>query len=308
MIEPRVVVFAYRDVGHGCLGALLARRVNVVAIFTHADEAEENIWFESVAALAQAHAIAVHTPDDVNTPEWIARIRELAPDLILSFYYRRLIAPEILQLARLGAFNMHGSLLPKYRGRAPTNWAILRGERETGATLHLMVKRPDAGDIVDQEAVPIGPEDTIRDVSLRVVSAARRVLERSLENLLAGRAPRRPQDETQATYFSARTPEDGRIDWRCGAIEIFNLIRAITHPFPGAFTEHAGQQFIIWWARPVAVRGIWRPGEVIRLLPLRIATGNGCLDVVEWQTRSDMHTEPGISRRLQAGVVLGEAP
>ncbi|MFL6651978.1 MAG: formyltransferase, partial [Sulfurifustaceae bacterium] len=235
MNEPRVVVFAYHDVGYECLELLFARGVDVVAVFTHEDNPNERIWFKSVAALARAHRVPVFTPERVNTPEWVARLRALGPELILSFYYRNMIAPEILDLARLGAFNMHGSLLPKYRGRVPINWAVLHGATETGATLHVMVKRADAGDIVDQERVPIGPEEAAREVFAHVTAAARRVLARQLDNLLAGRAPRRPQDETQATYFGGRKPDDGRIDWNRDARAVFNLIRAVTHPYPGAF-------------------------------------------------------------------------
>lgn len=298
-----MVAFAYRDVGYECLQALLARKVNVVAVFTHADDASERTWFPSVAELARAHGIPVHAPEDVNTPEWIAHVRALAPDLILAFYYRRLIDPQILQLPPLGAFNVHGSLLPKYRGRAPTNWAILHGERETGATLHAMVRRPDAGDIVCQQAVPIGPDESIREVSARVSAAARQVLERSLDDLLRGNPPRRAQDEAQASYFGARTPEDGRIDWRRSAPEIFNLIRAVTHPYPGAFTEHQGRRLVIWWARPVA--GVGMPGEVLSVRPLRIATGQGCLQVIEWQGDGDAQAQRCGDHGLRASVVLG---
>ena len=304
MADPNVVVFAYRDVGYECLQTLLARGVRVVAVFTHANDANENIWFPSVAALARSRRVPVYTPQNINTPEEIVRVRAFAPHLIFSFYYRQLIAPEILQLARVGAFNLHGSLLPMYRGRAPINWAILHGERETGATLHAMVNRPDAGDIVDQQAVPIGPEDTVREVSARVTAAARLVLERQLDNLLAGRAPRRPQDETRASYFGGRRPEDGRIDWRRSAVDIFNLIRAVTHPFPGAFTEHDGRRFTIWWARPVPSESLWRPGEVVTVLPLRIATGAGCLEVIEWQRSDDAEPVRGVGHGLRAGAVL----
>lgn len=304
MPSPRVLVFAYHDVGHACLSALRARGVRVMAVLTHADDPNERVWFKSVAALAHAHGVPVYTPANVNTPEWIERIRALSPDLIFSFYYRHMIAEEILNLARLGAYNVHGSLLPKYRGRAPINWAIVHGETETGATLHVMVKRPDAGDIVDQERVPIGPEETAREVFAQVAVAARRVLERSLDNLLVGRAPRRSQDESQATYFGERKPEDGRIDWRKDARAIFNLIRAVTHPYPGAFTEFQGKQFFIWWAKPEAGAAA-RPGEVLSSAPLRIATGNGCIEVIQWQWRGEAQPSCSDNHGLHVGLAFG---
>ena len=303
--EPGVVVFGYHDVGVECLDALISRGSRVIAVFTHRDNPEEKIWFRSVTQLARQHGIPVHTPDSVNTPEWIARLREMQPDIIFSFYYRNLICQEILDIPRLGAFNLHGSLLPKYRGRVPINWAVLNGETETGATLHWMVERPDAGDIVDQEAVPIGPRDTAQDVFINVTATARQVLERSLAAIKQGRAPRRPQDESQASYFGGRKPDDGRIDWRADARQLFNLIRAVTHPYPGAFTDVEGRRFFVWWAEP-RPDGAGRPGQVVSVAPLRVAAGKGSLEIVKWQWRGGPEQEGG-AHGLRPGQVLGEA-
>jgi methionyl-tRNA formyltransferase len=302
MSEPRVLVFAYHDVGHECFAALLERRVQVVGVFTHTDDPEERIWFKSVAQLARTQTVPVYTPGNVNAPEWIERIRALRPDLIFSFYYRHLISQRILDLARLGSYNMHGSLLPKYRGRAPVNWAVLNGETETGATLHVMTKRADAGDIVDQERVSIGSEDTAQDVFNKVTAAARRVLERQIDNLLHGTAPRLAQDETAATYFGGRRPEDGRIDWRQEARAVCNLIRAVTHPYPGAFTEIDGRRFYIWKARPASASG--RPGEIIRTMPLTVAAGGGSAEVAEWQWHGDPAPHHDDTHALRANLVF----
>ncbi len=230
--------------GYECLDALIQNDEYVLAVITHKDNPDEEIWFRSVAGLAEKYGIPVHSPESVNTPDWIDRIRSWGPDLIFSFYFRSMIREEILQIPRLGAFNMHGSLLPKYRGRVPINWAVLQGEKETGVTLHHMVKRADAGDIVDQERVPIGPEDTARDVFGKCVKAARLVLERQLDSLTAGTAPRRSQDESQATTFGGRKPEDGRIDWTQSADQIYNLVRAVTNPYPGAFTVRGWKETV----------------------------------------------------------------
>src|SRR5688572_1823878 len=159
-MAPRIVFFGYSEVGCDCLTFLLERGANVVALITHQDSPTETIWFRTPAAAARARGVPVFTPEDVNTPEWIERIAALGPDLILSAYYRHMISMKIITLARLGAFNLHGSLLPKYRGRAPINWAVLHGESRLGMTLHRMVKRADAGAIVDQESVELGPRDT----------------------------------------------------------------------------------------------------------------------------------------------------
>lgn len=156
----RAVVFAYHNVGVRCLKVLLAHGVDVPLIFTHEDSPTEQIWFDSVAETAADYGISVITPDDPNTLEMLQYIRELKPDFLFSFYYRKMLSPDLLAIAPRGALNMHGSLLPKYRGRVPVNWAIIHGETETGATLHYMVAKPDAGDIVSQTAAPILPDDT----------------------------------------------------------------------------------------------------------------------------------------------------
>lgn len=304
MTKPRALVFAYHDVGYECLEVLLARGVDVVAVFTHVDDPHECIWFRSVASLAKKYDVPIHAPTDVNTPEWIERIRNLQPDLIFSFYYRNLISTEILVHASLGAFNMHGSLLPKYRGRAPVNWAVLKGETETGATLHVMTKRADAGDIVDQESVPIGAEEAAQEVFNKVTAASRTVLERQLESLLRGNAPRRPQDERMATYFGGRRPEDGRIDWASDVRAIFNLVRAVTHPYPGAFTDIDGRRFYIWQGRSVPSRGE-KVGSVIRTSPLTIAAKDGNLEVTEWQWHGDASPRRDDSHGLRIGTMCG---
>lgn len=305
MTEPGIVVFGYHDVGHECLDTLIRHGGRVLAVFTHCDTPGEEIWFKSVAELARRHHIPVHTPENINTPEWITRLREMQPEIIFSFYYRNMICQEILDIPRLGAFNMHGSLLPKYRGRVPINWAVLNGETQSGATLHYMVKRPDAGDIVDQETVLIGPRDTAQDVFIRVTRAARSVLERNLTAIKQGCAPRRPQDESQASYFGGRKPEDGRVDWRADAQQIFNLVRAVTHPYPGAFTEIDGRRFFIWWAEPRA-EGQGRPGQVVSVDPLRVAAGQGCLEITKWQWRGETEQQ-GNAHGLRLNQILGES-
>jgi methionyl-tRNA formyltransferase len=234
------VVFAYHNVGVRCLSVLLAHGVDVRLVVTHADSPSETIWFDSVEQLARLHDLAVAKPAEPNAPAFVERVAALRPDFVFSFYYRHMLGPALLGLAGRGALNMHGSLLPKYRGRVPVNWAILQGERETGATLHYMVEKPDAGAIVAQQAVPILPEDTAFEVFNKVTVAAELALDRALPDLLAGCAPRVPQDLSRGSYFGGRRPEDGRIDWTRSAREIHDLVRAVAPPYPGAFTEVAG--------------------------------------------------------------------
>jgi methionyl-tRNA formyltransferase len=239
------VVFAYHNVGARCLRVLIEHGVEVKLVLTHEDDPNETIWFESVAKIAAQHDIPFITPDDANTPEMIERIRALAPDFFFSFYYRRMLSPALLAIPPRGAFNMHGSLLPKFRGRAPVNWAVIKGATETGATLHEMVEKPDAGRLVDQEAVPIGPDDIAFDVFGRVTDAAEIVLRRCLPGLLDGSAVLKTQDLKQGSYFGGRKPEDGRIDWSQSAKTIHDLVRGVAPPYPGAFTNVAGAEIRI---------------------------------------------------------------
>ncbi|HUL18300.1 MAG TPA: formyltransferase [Steroidobacteraceae bacterium] len=245
MSKARAVVFAYHDVGVRCLKTLLSGDIEVPLVVTVADDPHETQWYASVAATAADYGLEVIAPADADSPELERTVRALAPDFIFSFYYRAMLGPPLLGAARRGALNMHGSLLPKYRGRAPVNWAILRGERTTGATLHYMVERADAGDIVDQLAVPILEDDDAREVFAKVTVAAETILARSLEPLIQGRAPRRAQPIEPGQYFGRRRPEDGRIDWHWPARQIHDLVRAVAPPFPGAFASVGAERWQI---------------------------------------------------------------
>jgi len=245
----RAVVLAYSEVGYRCLGALLDHGVDVPLVLTHEDSPGEAAWFGSVAELAVARGVRQLATADPNTPAWIARIRALEPQYLLSFYYRTLLDEELLASARWGALNMHGSLLPHYRGRAPVNWAIANGERETGVTLHYMVRRPDAGGIIAQERVAIGRDDAALDVSLAVAAAGARLLTRCLPLLAAGPPPARPMDLAAGSYYGRRSPEDGRIDLAQPAERTHALIRAVAPPFPGAFVELGGERIVFHGSR-----------------------------------------------------------
>jgi methionyl-tRNA formyltransferase len=263
MSTPRAVVFAYHDVGVRCLKVLLSAGVEVPLVVTTKDDPNEVQWFDSVLRLAQDYGLPVITPDSVNTPEVERAVTELRPDFVFSFYYRSMIGAPILNAARLGALNIHGSMLPDFRGRAPVNWAILHGARESGATLHYMVSRADAGDIVDQLAVPILENDEAREVFNKVTVAAEIILARSLPSLIAGTAPRLPQRLEEGKYYGRRRPEDGRINWAASARDIHNLVRAVAPPFPGAFSQIDGQRWMIHKTR-VEPRTI-EPSERARL-------------------------------------------
>jgi len=235
------VVFAYHNVGARCLRVLRAHGVDVPLVVTHQDDPAENCWFERVADVAADLGLTWIAPLDANAPDVVARVRALAPDFLFSFYYRRMLASTMLATPTKAALNMHGSLLPSYRGRAPVNWAVLFGETRTGATLHDMAAKPDAGDIVAQQAVPILPDDTAGEVFGKVTLAAEICLDAALPALIAGTAARRANDIARGSYFGGRSAADGCIDWSRNARDIHNLVRAVAPPYPGALTTLAGE-------------------------------------------------------------------
>ena len=278
------VVFAYHSVGVRCLKVLLGQGVEIPLVVTHADDPGEEIWFASVREAAAEYGIPTITPEDPNAADVVSRVASCAPDFVFSFYYRRMLKAPLLAVPAGGALNMHGSLLPKYRGRAPVNWAIIHGETETGATLHYMTEKPDNGDIVGQTAVPILPDDTAREVFDKVVVAAELTLHTALPALIAGNAPRRPQDLRRGSYFGGRRPEDGVIDWSKSAPEIHNLVRAVAPPFPGARTTVAGSPARILRSRVLDVDARPPDGAFLSVEDDRIVArcgGGGMLAVLE---------------------------
>ena len=309
----RTIVFAYHTIGARALAALLARGEHVVAVVTHADDPREGDWFESVAGLARAHGLPCLTPSSPNLPEVADSLRPLAPDLVLSVWYRRLLGPALLALPRVAALNLHGSLLPRYRGRAPLNWVLVNGETRTGVTLHHMNEAADAGDIVGQRPIDIAPDDTALTLYQRMVKEGVDLLLESWPAVVAGTAPRLPQDHARATLVPPRRPEDGRVEWTWPATRIANMIRAVTHPFPGAFVGDGRARLWLWGGspRPAAPHAAL-PGTLLELVAGRgvtIATGAGGLLLTRVQSaggaeeRADVWAE---RRRLRPGMPLAE--
>jgi methionyl-tRNA formyltransferase len=255
-VASGAVVFAYHDIGVRCLEALLELGIDVRLVVTHQDNASEKIWFDSVAGVAGRNRIACITPDNVNESAVIDRVSQCGPDYIFSFYYRQMLGQELLDIPARGAFNVHGSLLPKYRGRVPVNWAIIHGEKESGVSLHRMEIRPDAGNLLAQAAVPILRNDTAYDVFQKLKCAAENMLIEVVPEMLAGRVIEIPLELEKGSYFSGRRPEDGRIDWHRPARDIHNLIRAVAPPYPGAFFDIG--------SRRIEVLGSYIRGEAAR--------------------------------------------
>ncbi|MBV7575312.1 bifunctional UDP-4-amino-4-deoxy-L-arabinose formyltransferase/UDP-glucuronic acid oxidase ArnA [Pseudomonas sp. PDM32] len=304
-MSAKAVVFAYHDIGCAGIKSLLSSGFEIAAVFTHADDPKENAFYGSVAQLCARHGIAVHAPEDANHPLWIERIAKLDPDYIFSFYYRNLLSEPLLATARNGAFNLHGSLLPRYRGRAPANWVLVNGETETGVTLHRMVKRADAGAIVAQQKVAIERSDTALSLHGKLRTAAADLLRDTLPALLQGKVSETPQDESKATVFGRRTPADGKLVWAKPAEELFNLVRAVTQPYPGAFCAVGEHKLIVWSAEVAKGNEGQAPGRVISVDPLRIACGQDSLIINAGQRNDNGLYLSGPQLANELGLVDG---
>ncbi|MGR5095362.1 bifunctional UDP-4-amino-4-deoxy-L-arabinose formyltransferase/UDP-glucuronic acid oxidase ArnA [Vibrio maritimus] len=285
----KVVVFAYHNIGCTGVRSLLDAGVEIEAVFTHVDDSNENVFFESVAKLAAKNGIPVYAPEDVNHPLWVDKIRAMKPDALFSFYYRNMISQEVLDIAPKGGFNLHGSLLPTYRGRAPINWTLVNGETETGVTLHKMVQKADAGDIVGQEKIAITDEDTAETLHKRMNAASSDLLSKVLPTIVDGSFTATAQDESKATYFGRRTPADGEIKWSNDSRTVFNLVRAVTEPFPGAFTFLGERKLIIWGAEASDKTYDVTPGTIVATSPLTIACAQGSLIVKSGEAENGLY-------------------
>ena len=308
----RSVVLAYHEMGYACLEELLELGEEVPLVVTHQDQPGEEIWWRSVRELAARRQIPVICPLDVNAPSVVDEIRAFEPECLFSFMFRQLLRPALLQIPTCGAFNLHPSALPKFRGRASINWVLVEGETETGVTLHYMVEKPDRGDIVAQRRFSIHEEDTALTLHWRATAEARCLLREVYPLLRDGRTPRISQAQERASYFGGRHPEDGEIDWRWPARRIYNLIRAVTHPYPGAFTWHRGRALHIWWASPADPASVLGPGEVRLEGRSRVLVGAGDgavlvlrrvqpqgeseLDALEWATSGQIASEERLGR------------
>jgi len=303
----KTVLLAYHEIGCVGLEFLKQAGAEIRAVFTHEDDPGENVWYGSVAQRAKDYGLAVYTPDQINDPEWVEVIRACEPEILFSFYYRKLVSAKILVIPPRGCYNLHGSLLPRFRGRSPTNWAILLGEKKTGVTLHEMVVKADAGVIIGRQEVDIEEDDDARTVLMKQAEATRALLSEVYPLLVEGRATRTVQDDSLATKFGGRRPEDGIISWNQSAESVHNLVRAVAYPWPGAFTTLRGQKCII--RRTRLYRGfsqasVCRPGAVVGATSqgVLVVCGAGCLEVLQAQVSPGPWLEGEELKKLLAPI------
>jgi methionyl-tRNA formyltransferase len=287
--DLKIVFTGAREIGAEVLAHLRGKGRDVRGVVT--------IRSESFVAEA-ARGIPVFAPRDLTDPAFLKDLKALEPDLIVVVSLPRILPRAVFEIPRHGAINFHGALLPRYRGRAPVNWAIIHGETAAGLTVHRVTEKVDAGAILLQRSVPIGPDDTAGQVLERLRPLYPVLLDDALEAIGSGRAAWREQDESQATIFGKRGPEDGAIDWTRGARELHNWVRALAPPFPGAFTALKGRRLFIWSSRPLDQDAGAPPGTVVAAG--QVAAGKGILQVLDCRFEGETAASP-----LPLGVRLG---
>jgi methionyl-tRNA formyltransferase len=282
----RIAFFGYQGWGHLSLDALLDAEKDIVGVFTHSDS-KTDTWYPSVGTLAQDRGLPTFVSQNSIGCEEQALL-ELKPDLILSVGYRQIIPEKSLRIPKEGGINLHGSLLPKYRGGAVLNWAIINGDDKIGVTAHIMEKKFDSGDIVGQLEVPIHSEEDVFDVYKKTLPLYSELSLKAVNDIENGTLERISQDESKATYTKQRGPEDGLIDWNNSSEDLYNWIRALAFPYPGAFTFSNDEKIIIWKSsvhkdyegsqdiQPGTVLGAFGDGFAVK-------TGDGALLVLSAQ-------------------------
>ncbi len=286
--DAKIVFFGFGDVGYKCLKYLLENDYFVLAVFTHDFDSHENNWFNTPESLAKEYGIDVYKPTNLKSAKWIRKFKYINPDLILSLYYRNKIPSEIFTQAQLGAYNLHGSYLPSYKGRAPLNWAIINGEKYTGVSLHIIEETFDTGDIIAQKKIEILPNEYVADIQTKVAQEALTLFKDNLDNIILQRVqPKKQIDikDVKASYYGKRTPQDSRIDFSKSAVEIYNLIRAVSYPFNGAFFEDEKCKYILWKADILDQKPNAPAGSIVNRTPqaLQIASIDAIIQATKYE-------------------------
>ena len=297
---PRIVFFGNHTVGVRTL-EVLRNLAEVTGVVCHPPDPEDGVAYESVHRFAVTHGLAAirATGREPTLANWVGQHR---PDLIWVADYRYLLPPEIIGLARLAAVNMHPSLLPRYRGRAPINWAILHGETELGLTVHLIDDGMDTGNILAQARFSLSAEEDVADALNKLYPLYQRLTRQVLDQIANGDVTGRPQEHSQASVFPRRRPEDGAIDWSADAVSIQNLVRAVAPPYPGAFS-FIGRRRLMVLRATLAGAGATEsqpqpqpPGTVVEATSERLVVrcgGGGLLAITRWQLDDDEALCPG---------------
>ncbi|MEK6223333.1 MAG: methionyl-tRNA formyltransferase [Thermodesulfobacteriales bacterium] len=292
------------------LKALIESDHDVVAVVAQPDKPKgrgRKLAPPPTKAFAEQHNIPVLQPEKVRTQEFLSQLQNLSPDLICVTAYGKILPKNILELPRCGCVNVHASLLPKYRGAAPINWAIVRGETQSGITTMLMDEGMDTGDILLKKEIQIQDEDDAGSLSEKLSQLGAELLLETISQLQEGKLDPAKQDESLATYAPMLKKSDGEIKWDKPASELWNLIRGM-NPWPGTFTTLGNKSLKIFKAKLVDSEG--SPGEVLESDPgvLRVSTGEGALEILELQLEGGKRLDTKsflAGRKIEKGTILG---
>lgn len=289
----KIFLFTGSIKGYAVLKKMLADKANLCGILCLVEDAHEEQYHPKVAALAKEHHIPIYFSNETKPADYADVLRKTNPDIAFAIGWRYIIFKEAYTIPPKGTLIVHDSLLPKYRGFAPTNWAMINGEPRTGVTLFHIAEGVDCGPIVDQLPLEIGIDDTISTVTENLIKLYETIISKNLPALAAGTAKAVPQNDAEATYTCKRTPEDGEINWQLSAFQIHNLIRATSHPFNGAFTTLQGKRVFIWGSELPEKEDIYSgcvPGRVLgkRNGKIEVLTGKGVLRVTRLQFSDDV--------------------
>lgn len=310
--RPRIVFIGSTLRGYKTLLALLDRKdIDLVGVISLRQDKHETARFEKeIRAASEQAGVPCHETKWMKDKDYVGILQEWAPDVAYLVGCRILIPESIYSIPRIGSMAIHDSLLPEYRGFAPMNWAILNGESTGGVTMFYLDDRMDGGDIALQREVPIGPLDTAPEVYDRICDATIEVIHEFTDSILAGDPPRTPQDYSVGSFTCSRTPADGMIDWTRSTREIHNLVRALTVPYPGAYTYQGTDRLRIWNATPVDNAPEYKgrvPGRVIQLNRSEgtadVLTGDGILRI--HRVQKDQDEEPVAATTHLKSVRLG---
>lgn len=298
------MVFGFGRLALAALDTLERLGVTPVAVVVPGIRSGADV--EMVAARARERSLRLLVqPRRKDLAPFLETIQSLSPDLMLVWSYPMLLPPELTSLAASGAFNIHSGKLPEYRGGHVMMWALINGETESAATLHRVDAGIDTGPVVAEERFAIAWDDDIASLQGKLAVAGTALLTKWWPALADGTAPQTPQDESRACYYRMRTPADGSIDWAQSNIQIYNLVRALVAPWPGAFTWVGDTKLVLRRVTPIDSQSATQPGVVIRLSPdqFHVACGTGAVEVTAMEVDGQSTTMAGI-RRL--GVTEGQ--